>query len=148
MLSPEEKTVLQSRFADWLTGTGSDAFDCNADGYHITLIRVRKNEDFDYLYCQRQYRGGGIERGDKFEYAGIYCKRDGLVYDSQYDIRLLSDDYSRSPSTLLEALKRAVCQTVEDAVGNDRSNLHITELSTERKLEEIAYFKKYTARSI
>ena len=28
------------------------------------------------------------QMGD-FEYAGIYCKRDGRVYDGQYDIRAL-----------------------------------------------------------
>ena len=145
MLTPEEKTALRGRFTSWLAGTDGGAFECGADGYHITLIRVRKNGDFDYLYCQRQYRGGGIERRDKFEYAGIYCKRDGLVYDNQYDIRLLSEDYSRSPNNLREDLKRAVRQAVEDAVGNDRGNLRVTELTTERKLEEMAYFQKYTA---
>jgi hypothetical protein len=76
---PEEKTALQNSFADWLAGTDGGAFECKADGYHFTVIRVRKNEDFDYLYCQRQYHRAGIERGDGFDYAGIYCLRDGLV---------------------------------------------------------------------
>lgn len=31
---------------------------------------------------------GMAQMGD-FEYAGIYCKRDGRVYDGQYDIRAL-----------------------------------------------------------
>jgi hypothetical protein len=108
------------------------------------VIRVRKNEDFDYLYCQRQYHRAGIERGDGFDYAGIYCLRDGLVYDGQYDIRALSDN-DRSDEVLREELKQAVRRAVEDAIGNDRRNLCVTELTNARERESMTYFQKYTA---
>jgi len=148
---PEERTEPQGRFADWLAedrlpaGADGGAFTCKASGYHITVIRVRKNDDFDYLYCQRQYNGAGIERGDKFDYVGIYCKRDGLLYDGQYDIRALADTEGRSNEALRAELKRAVRQAVEVAVGNDRRNLRIAELSTERERESLADFQRYTA---
>jgi len=145
MVSPEEKTALRGRFEDWLAGADGGAFECKADSYRITVIRVRKNESFDYLYCQRLYHGGGIERGDKFDYAGIYCKRDGLVYDGQYEIRGLSDIESRSEEALREELKQAVCRAVEAAIGNDRRNLRVTELSCERERENMTYFQNHTA---
>jgi hypothetical protein len=142
---PEEKATLQNSFADWLAVADGSAFECKADSYHITVIRVRKNEDFDYLYCQRQYHGAGIEREDKFDYAGIYCKRDGLAYDSQYDIRGLIDGEARSKEALRDTLKRAVRVAVESAIGNDRRNLRVTELSTEKECDSHVYFQKYTA---
>lgn len=141
----EEKSTFSSMFTDWLTVADGSAFECKADSYHTTVIRVRKNEDFDYLYCQRQYHGAGIERGDKFDYAGIYCKRDGLAYDSQYDLRGLTDTESRSKEALREELKQAVRRSVEAAVGNDRRNLRVNELSAERERDSHAYFQKYTA---
>ena len=142
---PEEKAVLQGRFADWLAGADTRAFTCQTDSYHVTVIRVRKSEDFDYLYCQRHYNGNGIEREDKFGYVGIYCKRDGLVYDGQYDIRALTDTESRGTETLRAELKRAVREKVEAAIGNDRRNLRIAELSTERERNGLAEFQRYTA---
>ena len=136
-------------FLEWLSGTDGSAFPCKADSYHITLIRVQKNADFDYLYCQRQYKGAGIERGDNFEYAGIYCKHGGLVYDGQYVIRDLAPEpgefETRSAEALTKILKADVCRTVEDVVGNDRNNLCITEISDARRLEQLSSFPKYAA---
>ena len=144
MNTPEEKTTPSDSFAEWLASTDGGAFACKVGSYHFTLIRVQKNADFDYLYCQRKYKGTGIEQGENFDYAGIYCKRDGLLYDEQYDIRELSDS-GRNKKALREALKQAVRQSVEAIIGNDRRNLRITELSTEREGESLARFKEYTA---
>jgi len=133
--------------ADWLAGGGP--FMCRAKGYHYTLMRVRKNADFDYLYTQRQYNNTDIERGGKFEYAGLYCRRNGLVYDCQYAARELFDDSeaqnARSEEALLKYLKAAVRSSVETTIGNDRNNLRITELTTERMLENLVRYKESSA---
>ena len=89
LLKPEETNALQDRFADWLATTDDIAFECKAGSFYVTVIRMQKNDDFDYLYNQRKYGGAGIERNTKFDYAGVYCKRDRQVYDSQYDIKQL-----------------------------------------------------------
>ena len=135
-------------FEEWLL-TGTGVFIHEANGYHNTLVRVSKSADFDYLYIQRQYRAKGIERGSKFEYAGIYCKRDGLVYDVQY---ALKDSFGeanswaeRSAEALHKNLKAAVRNAVETTVGNDRSNLRITELSSESMVKKMDEFQRYYA---
>ena len=140
-------TTMRERFIEWLTETDCNIFGCEAGSYYITVIRIHKNKDFDYLYCQRQYHGTGIERGVKLEYAGIYCKRDGLVYDSQYNIHELRDDGNRSNETLREGLKQRVRQAVDTVIGNDRRNLRITHLSIERDHNDMVYFQRYTAPS-
>jgi len=133
--------------SDWLTGTGP--FMCKMKGNHFTLMRVRKNENFDYLYIQRQYNGTGIERGDKFEYVGVYCRRNGLVYDCRHTARDLFDDadaqVARSTESLHKYLKSAVQSAVESDIGNDRNNLRIEELSSPEMSEDLTQFKKYSA---
>ena len=133
---------------DWLAGGGP--FMCKVKGYHFALMRVRKNADFDYLYVQRQYNETDIERGNKFEYAGIYCRRNGLVYDCQYAVRDLFDtpeaQDARSNEALHKYLKAAVRSSVEATIANDRNNLRITELSSDVALENLKRFQEYSAK--
>jgi len=149
MSTPEEKTVLCGRFAEWLAEVDGDDFQCVAGGYHLTMIRVRKNADFDYLYFQRRYQGAAIERGNEFKYAGIYCKRDMRVYDGQYEIRSLEAEpngfETRSEAALLKTVKTDVCCAVEAAIGDDRANLHMTEITDARRLDQLADYSKYSA---
>lgn len=118
--------------------------------YH--LVKVEKNEDFDYLYCQKEYSGKELARGGTFEYAGIFCRSDGELYDGQHDLRDLAgeDTEERSARQLRENLQRNVCQLVESAIGNDRRNLQITELSNPELLRRLQneqnYYAKNTAR--
>lgn len=144
----ESSTGTRGILADWLAGGGP--FMCKAKGYRHTLMRVRKNANFDYLYAQSHYNSDSdIERGDKFEYVGIYCRRNGLVYDCQYNVRELFDEPeaqdARSEEALQKYLEAAVRSAVESAIGNDRNNLRITELSSARMLENLEHFREYSA---
>jgi hypothetical protein len=110
---------------------------------------VRKNADFDYLYIQRQYHASGIQRRDNFDYAGVFCRRNGRIYDAQYAVRDLFDNRdaleAREAEALHNKLKAAVRKAVEAAIGNDRNNLCIAELTSERDLEKLEHYKKYSA---
>jgi hypothetical protein len=113
------------------------------------ILRVKKNDDFDYLYCLRQYRSVGIERGGNFEYAGIYYRKDGKLYDTQYDINSFSGIGSyeiegNSKEALRELLKLNVRKMVEATISS-REKLNITALSDERNLKELEYYQKYSA---
>jgi len=142
---------LQERFNAWLAGPVAGAFTYKVNSNHHTVIRVRKAENFDYLYSQYHYNAEGIERREKFEYAGIYCKRDGLVYDDQYAIRDLRESpdmpTGRSAGQLLERLGADVREAVEAAIGNDRKNLRVQELTVQRDLDNLENFVQYRAAS-
>ena len=139
--SNELKTV----FMGWLASAYSGGFEFATDDDHYTIIRVRKNEDFDYLYAQQQCSENGIERNENFKYTGIYCKLDGLLYDGRHAIRELIGDEAQSSKVLREQLKLAVCRAVEGKIGNDRQTLQISELSTERKRKDLAYYLECAA---
>ena len=68
-------------FLSWLGHTGGHTCMIENAGTTYYFVRVQKNEDFDYLYCQRQYSGKELARGGTFKYAGIFCRRDGELYD-------------------------------------------------------------------
>ena len=79
-------------FLSWLGHAGSHTCMIQNAGTTYYFVRVQKNEDFDYLYCQRQYSGKGLARGGTFKYAGIFCRRDGELYDAQYDVQGLAGE--------------------------------------------------------
>jgi len=132
-------------FMGWLASTYNGGFAYTTDIGHHTIIRVCKNESFDYLYAQRRYQEAGIERRNDFDYAGLYCKQDGRLYDDRFGLQALTDDVIQSTEELREQLKQAVRRTVERQISNDRRNLQISELSTERERKELAYYQKYSA---
>ena len=141
----KESTATRSGFTDWIFAADGSAFQCEAGSYHVTVIRVRKNDDFDYLYCQRNYRGSGIVRSENFEYAGICRKLDGMIFDTLYNIQDVWNNEGRSREALHENLKRTVREAVEVAVNNDRRSLAVTEITDERQRESLTHFEKYAA---
>jgi len=136
---------IKTAFMGWLASTYSGSFAYTTGNDYYTVIRVCKNENFDYLYAQRQYRGDGIGRGDSFEYAGLYCKQDGRLYDDQYDLQALTDDTTQSAEKLRGQLKQAVRRAVEGQISNDRRNLQITEIPTERERQWLENYREYAA---
>ena len=151
LTADEENTAITEScgvLMGWLNRLGP--FEYQTDGCHNTLIRVRKNADFDYLYLQRLYNRAGIKRDNGFEYAGIFCKRNGRIYDGHYKLRDLFDDpdalITREAEFLQKQLEAAVREMVEAAVGNDRNNLRIAELSSKQDLEKLEQYKNYYSK--
>ena len=129
--------------SSWLAS--GDAGPCcfQEKGYHHVIIRVEKNADFEYLFCQRWYNKEGLVRDSTFKYAGIYCRKDGLLYDIQYNFSDIAESSEamkeRSSETLREKLKAAVREKVEAAIGDDRTNLQVTELTDSRLVNQLEY---------
>ncbi|GHU57898.1 hypothetical protein AGMMS49975_24050 [Clostridia bacterium] len=147
-MTQEKASKTQQSFKEWLVGAECSTFQYRRGNDRYTIILVRKNADFDYLYCQRQYNDDGIRRGDQFNYEGIYCKRDGKVYDWRYNVRDLGDigaENGGGSQTLYNRLEEAIRGAVETDIGNDRRNLRVNEISDARWLERLAHFSKYTA---
>lgn len=136
---------MNEAFASWLTSGDTGLCDCREGRTTYLFIRVAKSPDFDYLFCQQNFNEA-LTRDRRFEYAGIYCKRDGLLYDEQYSLKAItqgSDDWSKA--ALRSRLKADVCKRVEDAIGNDRANLTVTEITTPRLMDTKDNYLKYYA---
>lgn len=137
---------MQNELMQWLASDLSEPvkyFQKQRESFAI--LRVSIAPEFDYLYEQSHYYREAIQRGEAFEYAGIYCRKDGKLYDAQYALCILlpecSDDLrTRGRVQLAEQLKADVCARVCTMIGNDRRNLTITALS-EEKAKELEAFR-------
>ncbi|MCB6415024.1 hypothetical protein LI221_08095 [Faecalimonas umbilicata] len=137
-------------FADWLASgdMGQCHFQVKGDTY--IMIRVEKSPDFEYLFCQQQYSKKSLTRESSFKYAGIYCRKDGLLYDMRHPFTDMAENpvelRNRSEEALWRQLKAAVRKKVEEAIGNDRSNLTISEVTDSSLLNRLEYALKYSVK--
>ena len=111
-------------FTSWLASGDMGQCSFQEKGYSYIVIRVEKSPDFEYLFSQRRYDKEGLKRDSTFKYVGIYCRKDGLIYDAEYDLTSMEDDPEplkrRSAEALREQLKAAVREKVEAAVEKRR----------------------------
>ena len=137
-------------FSNWLA-SGDAGPCCFRDGGHTyIMVRIEKSADFEYLFCQQLYHKEALSRGGTFKYAGIYCRKDGLLYDIQYSFSDIAESpeavQERSSETLREKLKEAVQEKVEAVIGNDRGNLQIAEITDSELLSRLEYIHNYDAK--
>lgn len=141
---------------DWIAGwlTSGDSNPCRFDdsGLSYVLIRIKKTEDFDYLFLQSCFGKNGPVWNASFDYVGIYCRKDGLLYNvkSRF-IRLAGEQEfleTRSCETLREKLRASVRKKVEKIIDGDRRNLQITELTDYTLIEQLQYDLEYGAKEV
>ena len=140
-------------FANWLHSDDKGLLRLVLPRETYLFLRAEKHPGFDYLYCQRQYGSDGLRRKDSFQYAGLYCAADGLIYDADYALTHMDDADKTLPARSYEALRRQLQQDVramiEKRVGNGRGNLTVHELTDEKFLCALdAYRKYYAARDV
>ena len=139
-----------TEFRNWLKLKSNEMTIClkNKFGYPFTFIKLAKSLDIEYLFCQENYGGDVLTREKPFQYAGIYCKRDGLVYDAQYSVCEVEPDagiLGKSKEDLLSELIEAVRRRIEAAVGNDRKNLTVSKLTDPSLIRSLEYAREYGA---
>lgn len=145
----EHEKNMNDRFSDWLSSESVGPYCIQGRGCNYILIRVEKNADFEYLYCQKRYGGIRSISNEKFEFAGIYCRKDGLLYDAGSDLTSIAEDpeslKARSAKELRKQLEAAVRAKVEAVIGNDRNNLQVTELTSLSLINALEYAYQYRA---
>lgn len=62
------------RFSDWLSSGSAGSHCTQGNRCNYILIRVEKNADFEYLYCQKRY-----DEGDTIIECGFSICRDLLL---------------------------------------------------------------------
>ena len=137
-------------FTSWLASGDIEQCCFQEKGDTYIMIRVEKAPDFEYLFCQQQDNGKGVTRNSSFKYAGIYCRKDGLLYDMQYPFTDVAESReelrSRSEEALWRQLRADVRKKGEEAIGNDRRNLTITKITDFDLLSKLDYALKYSAK--
>lgn len=91
----------------------------------LMLMKVPYDEDFDFIYCQRNYGGEKLSRNTAFIYSGIYNRLDNKLYDMQYPLKgvLPQMDTRMSIMEIADKLQADVCQYVADYVEFEEEKL-------------------------
>mgnify|MGYP000937832453 CR=1 FL=1 len=112
---------------------------------NVTLLKAPKNTDFDYLYLQRNYTGGSLVQNEDFEYAGIFCRQDGVVYDGhgRFHFFIEGIECPLSMEQMGKELEENVQMLVETTLANDPGNLSVTTLSPARQNEYERYMQDH-----
>ena len=103
-------------FANWLHSDDKGLLRLVLPRETYLFLRAEKHPGFDYLYCQRQYSSDGLRRKDSFQYAGLYCAADGLIYDADYALTHMDGADKTLPARSYEALRRQLQQDVRATI--------------------------------
>lgn len=125
---------MNQKFTDWLKSDNRGPIFIKEGHWDFALIRLEKKPKIDYLYYQSHYKYDGI-RDSEFRFGGIYCKKDGLIYNVASNLTFIES--TRYKGDTLEDLKMAVRGKVEKAIDNDRKNLSVTEITVPRLLRHL-----------
>lgn len=91
----------------------------------LVVMKVPYDEDFDFIYCQRNYGTDPLSRNTAFIYSGIYNRLDNKLYDMQYPLRGVFPqmDSKMSFTELTDKIEADVRQYVADYVDIESDNL-------------------------
>ncbi|HCA28086.1 MAG TPA: hypothetical protein DEP23_00150 [Ruminococcaceae bacterium] len=139
--------ITMDEFIKWLQDENYRPLLFTQGDTHHALLKVPKNEQFDYLYSQYNYRKYNIERNANFEYAGVYCRQDGLIYDSYGKFRSIAEgvECHIGRDQMQKDLESAVRAKVETIIADNRRNLRVSMLTSDAKITDYNYFVRHVA---
>lgn len=107
-------------------------------------IKIPKRENFFYLFCQWHNKSPEAESGHDFEYAALYNKQDGLVYNAGLDFQETFPEAATGPkiSRLSKTVNESIRTRLEDFVAQNQPDLSMRKVS-EKGLAELEDYKKY-----
>lgn len=140
----------EAELKDWLNNPSSTKLFANGRNDSTVLIKVPLNEEFDFIYHQHHFNGAELEINQQLEFAGIYCQKDGCIYNPGYRLRSCCDSTSiikehSDKSEIKKVLSELVSSRVDEIIGNDRSNLSVKEIKSDEYSENIAHYEQIGA---
>lgn len=108
----------------------------------VFLLKVSKNENFDYLFQQTFYKGTHIERDAQLVFSGVYCKKDGQVYCAYNHLKQAVPDFEwgKGQFDMTQEMTDKVCRMINQAVISN-PNIYSTVRPISEESEE--YMKRY-----
>ena len=131
----------EQEFAEWLKSENVQPFRTKSVTYGsertTVVIKAPYSEDFSYLYTQSDNNDNGLRRECALEYAGIYCKKDGKLYDVKWQLKDIFPKmtFENMAWEMVERLNENVCRKVEQRLANDKNNLSVKVLSEPEEID-------------
>lgn len=148
-----EKVTSIQEFISWLERAEETQVELKIKGYHHYIIRVPKTEKVDYLYSTAIFGTGmNTYKNSKFEYIGLYSRKDKKLYDIQYPLRCIyHDDNILMPNNWIEIADKAtiaVKNKIAELVENNPNKLTVRELTSSKLLQDLQYLRSSKAYEI
>lgn len=123
----------EKQFRAWLNSRSDRIYELKNGRESEHCLKAEKDKDFTYLYLLRTYGNQGVQRYDRWEYAGIYHRPSGFIYEANGNFaRYFPDiEYSDGVTKMSETITSEVRSIVEARIAEDPACLGITELSEE-----------------
>lgn len=119
---------------EWLDGGTGPLQASTPGGNHITLVKIPKQENVDYIFGQDNYYSSGVGWFNKFSFCGLYSSQNHILRladDPLTDIvDGLTPEECMASERLLEQAVKAVNARVEAIVADDRENLPVKEITS------------------
>ena len=134
----------KDEFKNWLKDETIKPLTRTVDRMNKVYIKIPKRENFFYLFCQWHNKSPEAESGHDFEYAALYNKQDGLVYNAGLDFQETFPEAATGPkiSRLSKTVNESIRTRLEDFVAQNQPDLSMRKVS-EKGLAELEDYKKY-----
>lgn len=134
----------KDEFKNWLKDETIKPLTRTVNRMNKVYIKIPKRENFFCLFCQWHNKSLEVESGHDFEYAALYNKQDGLVYDAGLDFQETFPEAATGPkiSQLSKTVNESIRLRLEDLVAKNQTDLSMRKLS-EKGLAELEDYKKY-----
>lgn len=136
-----------SAFSSWLKGNIAMPYSTSDGADTDVFVKVPFDEDFIFIYHQRNYFGVPQDRHIPFVYCGFYNSLDGLLYDAEPPLKRfkLGFDSGKSFLDLSHEFEKQVRQRIEKIVYDERNNLKTAVFSKESYNQQLEDFRKHDA---
>lgn len=134
----------KDEFKNWLKDETIKPLTRTVNRMNKVYIKIPKRENFFCLFCQWHNKSLEVESRHNFEYAALYNKQDGLVYDAGLDFQETFPEAARGPkiSQLSKTVNESIRLQLEALVAKNPTDLSMRKLS-EKGLAELEDYKKY-----
>ena len=114
-----EQPETGKEFRKWLEEASPRVYEIRDRDSADLYIKAEKNKDFSYLYHYTTSEPDGVKRFRNFDYAGIFCKSDGLIYDACGEIEKFFPgiEYPFGEERMLADVENRVREMIEEYVS-------------------------------
>ena len=114
-----EQPETGKEFRKWLEEASPRVYEIRDRDSADLYIKAEKNKDFSYLYHYTTSEPDGVKRFRNFDYAGIFCKSAGLIYDACGEIEKFFPgiEYPFGEERMLADVENRVREMIEEYVS-------------------------------
>ena len=115
-----------------------------------TLVRLEKKPSVNYLYRTAMEPDNTISWSNSLMFSGVYDMKHQALYLTRDSLHSLMGGKflvtAEAGLSVMETISGKINQSVEDIIANDRSNLHVQEVTGYQALQDLRSYREYGAK--